>query len=135
MFRLLEAISKDFLGKYGRSVLDFCLENSLIMCGIVIIYGIILVAAQNNLERIAEKAKDLGNDELFNTNKPEEILDTKNGEFWTELQYTSGFPFISHPTKLLLYRVNKKNLQKMLSRFITYQQKNKPRPFKLKRKK
>jgi hypothetical protein len=132
MFRLLEAISRDFLGKYGRIVLNFCLENSLIVCGIVIVYGIVLAAAQNNLERIAKKAKDLGKDELFKTGKPEELLGSKSEEFWDELRHASGFPFISHSTKLLLYRVNKQNIQKMLSRFIVYQQKNKPKPLKRK---
>jgi hypothetical protein len=133
MFRLIESINREFLGKYGRIALDFCLENSLIICGIVIVYGMLLAAAHNNLERIAKKAKDLGEDELFNADRPEEILTAKNEEFWNELRSVSGFPFISHSTKFLLYRVNKKNMQKLLSRFIAYQQKNKPRPLKRKR--
>jgi hypothetical protein len=127
MFRSIEAIIRDFLGKYGRIALDFCLENSLIICGIVIVYGMILAAAQNNLERIVKKAGDL-EDGLFKTGKPDELLNTKSEEFWDELRRASGFPFISHATKLLLYRVNKPNIQKMLSRFIVYQQKNKPKP-------
>lgn len=129
---MIDSINREFLGKYGRIVLDFCLENTLIICGIVVVYGMLLAAAHNNLERIAKKAKALGEDGLFNAGKPEEILAAKNEEFWNELQYASGFPFISHSTKLLLYRVNKKNIQKLLSRFIVYQQKNKPKPLKRK---
>jgi hypothetical protein len=132
MFGLIDSINREFLGKYGRIVLGFCLENSLVICGIVIVYGMLLAAAHNNLERIAKKAKALGEDGLFNAGKPEEILAAKNEEFWNELQYASGFPFISHSTKLLLYRVNKKNIQKLLSRFIVYQQKIKPKPLKRK---
>jgi hypothetical protein len=132
MFQLIDSINREFLGKYGRIALDFCLENSLIICGIVIVYGMLLAAAHNNLERIAKKAKDLGKDELFNAGKPEEALTAKSEEFWNELRNASGFPFISHSTKLLLYRTNKKNMQMLLSRFIAYQQKNKPK--KLKRK-
>jgi hypothetical protein len=132
MFRLIESISREFLGKYGGMLLDFCLENSLIICVIVILYGMLLAAAHNNLERIAKKAKDLGKDELFNAGKPEEILAAKSEEFWDELRNVSGFPFISHSTKLFLYRATKKNMQMLLSRFIAYQQKNKPRPLKRK---
>jgi hypothetical protein len=132
MFRLVEGISRDFLGKYGRIALDFCLENSLIICGIVLVYGIILAAAQNNLERIAKKAKSLGEEDLFNTSKPEELLGAKGEEFWDELRHASNFPFISHSTKLLLYRINKQNIQKLLSRLIIYQRKNKTKPLKRK---
>jgi hypothetical protein len=123
MFGLVEIIIRDFLGKYGSLALDFLRENSLFIGILVILYGLVLILAQNNLEKIAKKANELENGNLFAKKEPLTFLTAKPPEFWDDLQHVSGFPFISHTTKLLLYRVTQENLCKLLVRYITFRQK------------
>ncbi|MDR1904400.1 MAG: hypothetical protein LBQ88_19215 [Treponema sp.] len=124
MFRLFEGILRDFLGKYGRLFLDFCLENSFVVGVIVVSYGMILIIAQGNLDKIAKKARELGPEELFESKNPALILEKRERAFWDELRAVSSFPFIAHSTGLFLHSLSVKNMQKLLGRFIIYKQKN-----------
>ena len=127
MFGLIDRLTKEFLGKYGRIALDFLLSNTFVICTIVIAYGTLLIFAQRNLEKLAEKTKKSENsNELFKKD-PASALAEKDPEFWEQLREASKFPFISLPSSLLFYRLTQANMNKLLSRYLVLQQKTKYR--------
>jgi hypothetical protein len=126
MFGLIDTISRNFLGKYGSNLLDFLLSHGFGVCVVVILYGSLLIFAQRNLDKIGKKVKNLEKDDLFLQKDPFMVLAAKDADFWRRLQKESQFPFIALSSSLLLYRINRNNLNKLLSRYIlNYQQQQK----------
>ena len=122
MFGLINAMLREFLGKYGIKLLDVLLSNSLIVCTIVIFYGVLLVFAQGNMEKIGKKAKNLETGDILPGKDPASILAAKKPEFWEQLQEGIRFPFISLPSSFLLYRITQANMNKLLIRYFLSQQ-------------
>ena len=104
-------------------MLDVLLSNSFAVCTLVVIYGVILILAQRNLEKLAEKAKTLENGNILYSNDPAAALAEKGLPFWEELRKTSRFPFIALASSFLVYRVTQENMNKLLVRFISQKQK------------
>ncbi|MDR1388793.1 MAG: hypothetical protein LBJ31_02325 [Treponema sp.] len=125
MFWIFDTLIRDFLGKYGRIALDFCLENSLVIGLVVIGYGYLLIRAQNNLEKVVKKARELAGPVLFEAEKPAALIALKGDDFWDTIRAESAFPFVAHPTTLLLRRPSAPVLKRLLERSILYEQKNK----------
>jgi len=121
MFRLVDGITQDLLGIYGRILLDFLLSNSLIICSIVVIYGAVLIFAQRNFDRICQKAKGLDKDNALSGENPAIVLANKGCEFWEQLQKDSQFPFIALPSSFFLYRINQTTMTKLLVRYFSPQ--------------
>jgi len=121
MFGLINALIENFLGKYGRILLDILLSNSFIICIIVIVYGIVLHFAQKNMENIGKKAKMLKLNVIFSGKEPNALLSAKESELWEQLRKDIKFPFISLPSSLFLYRITEVNINKLLVRYFLSQ--------------
>lgn len=129
MFGLIDAMIREFLGKYGKKVLDALLSNSFIVCSIVVLYGAILIFAQRNLEKIGKKAKTLVNDGAFSSGDPARVLEDTSPDFWEQLSKTSQFPLISAPSSFLLYRITQENMKNLLPKYYLIEQRQ-WKPFK-----
>ena len=116
---MFDSISREFLGKYGRMLLDFVLSNGLVICSIVVIYGAFLIYAQRNMENIGKKAKTMEIDDVLCNSDPVAALAAKEHDFWEALRKASRFPFISLPTSFLLYPVNQTNINKLLIHMLS----------------
>jgi ABC-type maltose transport system permease subunit len=117
---------REALGVYGRMLLDFWLEHNLIISSIVLLYGIVVLIAQNNFQNlVSETYKLLGKEKTTDRLELKKILAAQTSEFWNILQNSSKFPFITLPFSLFIYRVTKANMNKLFGRYLSYQQKTK----------
>jgi len=122
-FFMVDYIVREALGVHGRAVLDFWLENNLIISSIVLAYGILVICANKNLQKLAQKACELLGKEEWAEKELTTVLKDKEPDFWDTLWAFSKFPFISLPFSLGLYRTNQTNLIKLLERFFSYKMK------------
>lgn len=120
---MFSAISREMLGQYGRILLDFFLNNRLIISLIIILYGVILLVAHQNLKAMAQKALDLKGSSLFDHADPALVLAEEGDGFWEELKKAFTFPILSMPSSFLIYRTTRANQQKLLASYILYRQK------------
>jgi hypothetical protein len=131
VFGLINAIIRDFLGKYGGKLLDLVLSNSSIICLVVVLYGTVLIFARRNMEKIGKEAKSLEDGSIFSEREPFSALASRDAMFWDQLRKVSRFPFITLPSSLLLYRVTRTNTHILLAKYIVYRQRqeriNRPR--------
>jgi hypothetical protein len=118
-----EYMSRTALGTYGNMVLDFLLEHLAEFGIIVVLYGIIVIFAHRNLEKIALKAKELIKDSLTPEADHNAIISAQNEEFWDKLVEASTFSLIALPAALFCHRTTKDNLKKLLTRLIATRQK------------
>jgi hypothetical protein len=119
---MIDAIVREALGAHGRVILDFWLEHTLIISSIVLLYGVIVVCANNNFQNLIKKARELAGVEELAGQDPAVTLAEKDTNFWEILLKSSRFPFIASSFSLLLHRVTRVNAQKLLSSyFLTLQ--------------
>ncbi|MDR2553623.1 MAG: hypothetical protein LBD31_10740 [Treponema sp.] len=120
---MIDYAVREALGPYGRAMLDFWLEHTIVISSIVLLYGILVICAQRNLQNMVHKCIDLLGKETLMRAEPEKIWDSQNQEFWNTVQQSSHFPFIALPFSLVVHRITSANMNKLLGRYFSYQQK------------
>ena len=48
-----------FLGRYARMFIDWYVRNTFLLSSIVVVYGLVLVLAKNNLAKVQKKLEDM----------------------------------------------------------------------------
>lgn len=110
----LEAI----MGEVGRAILYFYRDNALILNTIILIYGLFMFAAWQNLVRIyrfliVEMARDAHLSEELNRKKSNQKLRKIIGVPWEKAIDQSPFPYIARLGALVPKRKTVENLQQM----------------------
>jgi hypothetical protein len=123
---MIDYAVREALGPYGRVLLDFWLDHAIIISSIVLVYGVIVVRAQHNLQLLAQKTYELlGKEDFLAQAELEKILKVQELTFWDTLRSSSRFPFITLPFSLIIYRISQANMNKLLCRYFVYQQRAK----------
>ena len=117
---MIDYIIRGVLGEYGRIILDFWLDNNLLVSSILLAYGIFIIISNKNLQKMAKKGYELLGKEDWSDNELTEILNEKDIDFWNTIQESSRFPFISLPLSVVSYRVTQTNLKTFLTRYFLH---------------
>lgn len=114
---MIFAFIRSLLGEFGRAILDFYIENSLLINSIIVVYGICVVFAHRSYTLTLEKIKSIlgvENKEI-GSEKIKKMID-KSKMDWEEVHSVSRFPFIAVPGKIWLQIRNTNTLQQLFSR-------------------
>ena len=117
---MIDIVVRSFIGQLGGKILDFYLEYSLIINGIILLYFLLAVLGRRNYRHILNYAiLFLKNDHsrIFTKKDPKSVARVlKNIEIpWHEFLKTSSFPFLTPPGSFRLYLKNTKNIKKLFS--------------------
>lgn len=104
------------MGDVGRAILYFYQDNALIINVVVLIYGLFMFAAWNNLIRIyrfliVEMARAAHTSEELNRKKSNKKIRKIIGVPWEKAIETSPFPFIARIGAIVPKRKTVENLQ------------------------
>ena len=93
---------RSLIGNFGRALMDFYINNGLLINGIILFYALLVFIAHRNyliaLEKIIIELR-ASNDNLQDK-KIEKIIDSQyNNIRWGEVKKVIWFPFISEPKK------------------------------------
>lgn len=110
----LEAI----MGDVGRAILYFYRDNALVLNIIILIYGLFMFAAWQNLVRIyrfliVEMARDAHLSEELNRKKSNQKIRRVIGVPWEKAVQQSPFPYIARLGALIPKRKTVENLQQL----------------------
>ncbi len=107
------------LGKPANYLINFYLKNQIYFNLLLLLYGIILAVAYYNLKNIEKSISK----ELYGkySNFDLSTLELENIDIdWEKVLASSMFPFITTSIFFTLYRVNKKNVIKVLKKKYRY---------------
>ncbi len=117
---MVDVVVRSFIGEWGQRILDFYLDNSLWINGLVLLYFVIIVFARRNYRFIiislVENLKVKYGSQLKGEN-PKQISKqlTRIDIPWDTALKTSSFPFITPPGGFRPYLKNEKTFHKLLS--------------------
>lgn len=117
---MVDVILRSFIGEWGGRILDFYVENSLWINGIVLLYFLFIVFARRNYRHIiislVQNLKEKYSNQLKGEN-PKQISKqlTRLDIPWDEALKTSSFPFVTPPGGFRPYLKNEKTFHKLLS--------------------
>ena len=117
---MIDIIVRSFIGDLGGNILDFYLEYSLIINGIILLYFLCVVLGRRNYSFILNSVlKFLENDHqrLFTKKNPDnvaKILKSINIP-WMEILDNSKFPVLTPPGRYWFYLKNTRNIKKLFS--------------------
>lgn len=117
---MVDVVVRSFIGEWGQRILDFYLDNSLWINGLVLLYFVIIVFARRNYRFIiislVENLKVKYGSQLKGEN-PKQISKqlTRIDIPWDTALKTSSFPFVTPPGGFRPYLKNKKTFHKLLS--------------------
>lgn len=112
---MIFAFIRSLLGEFGRAILDFYIENSLLINSIIVVYGICVVFAHRSYTLTLEKIKNiLGVENEIGSEKINKLID-KSKMDWEEVHSVSRFPFIAIPGRIWLQIRNTDTLQRLFS--------------------
>lgn len=129
---MFDIIIRSFIGDAGGKLLDFYLEYSLIINGIILLYFVLILIGRRNFGRVLETiVGKLRNDygSQMNIKNPKQLSAAlKRIDIpWDEGVNSIFFPIITSPGSFRPYLNNEGNLQKLISNdiladtLITYQ--------------
>ena len=104
-----------FLGRYARIFIDWYVRNTLVLSSLVVIYGLLVVIAKNNLTKVEEKLLN-----ILNTVNPAEISEKLgqtplNSNDIQELKKGLCLPLITSPGRLFFSRITNRSLVRVFS--------------------
>ena len=120
---MFDIIIRSFIGDAGGRILDFYLEYSLIINGIILLYFVFILVGRRNYGRVLETV-------VFNLNKNHgNQLKSRNPKQLSaalrkiDIPWEAGIdstylPFITPPGSFRLYLKNEVNLQKLYTNDI-----------------
>lgn len=113
---MIDAFIRSFLGDWGSTLLDFYLENSLWINGILLLYVLIVVLSRRNyritLYSLCNNLKAKYNAQVNGKNRKQLERTLNRIEIpWDEALKSSSFPLIASPKGLLPHYKSTKTLQ------------------------
>jgi len=129
---MFDIIIRSFIGNAGGKILDFYLEYSLIINGIILLYFVLILVGRRNYGRVLETIvknlkRDHGNQLKSKNPKQLNAALKKMDVPWQEGFDSIFFPIITPPGSFRLYIKNEVNLHKLFTNdvladtLITYQ--------------
>jgi hypothetical protein len=117
---MIDIFVRSFIGDFGGKLLDFYLEYSLVINGIILLYFLFVVLGRRNYRFILNSVfKFLKNNHsrLFTKKNPDNLVRLLKGIDipWLEILDTSKFPILTPPGSFRLYIKNNKNIKKLYS--------------------
>ena len=117
---MVDVIIRSFIGQWGGRILDFYVENSLWINGLILLYFVIIVFARRNyrtiiISLVLDLKEKYGN--KLKGENPKQISRqlTRLDIPWEEALRTSSFPFVAPPGGFRPYLKNEKTFHKLLS--------------------
>ena len=120
---MFDIIIRSFIGDAGGRLLDFYLEHSLIINGIILLYFIFILIGRRNYGRVLEKVVSNLNGEhttQLKSNNPKQLVSAlKRMDIpWKEGVDSTFFPIITPPGSFRPYLKNEANLEKLYTNDI-----------------
>src|SRR4030042_4024219 len=112
---MIEVVVRSMLGKGGSAFLDFYLQNSLWINGLIFLYAIILIISRMVYRQTLEYICAWADEKLTGGGTLEQkqlIAAIKRMQIpWDKATRTSVFPFIAHPSGLGISLRNQKTIE------------------------
>jgi len=115
---MIRAFIESLLGNAGRAIFNFYEENSLVINGIIIFYGLCVYLAHQAFHAMLKKIKhqlDFKEGKEMGKEKLGTIIDRSELN-WDDIKKAAWFPLIAIQGKIAIHLKNKANLQKIFSR-------------------
>lgn len=116
---MIDIIVRSFIGDLGGKILDFYLEYSLIINGIILLYFLFIILGRRNYNFVLNKVIEfLGveHKSLFTKNRNYVINNLKGIEIpWLDIINSVSFPFLTPPGSFRLYIKNPENIKELYS--------------------
>jgi len=99
---MIYAFIRNYIGGFGRALMDFYVANSLVINGLILVYALLVFLAHRNYLYVIERIiVELG---LIKQGEKNKLLRKVNSADLTKLQWDKvrkniWFPFISEPKK------------------------------------
>jgi len=112
---MIRAFIESLLGEVGRALAGFYEKNSLLINGIILLYGLSVYLAHLGFQAVyLQIVSDLKIEKKMGKEKLIALL--QNSELdWQKLQKVYWFPFIALPGKIVIHYKSKATLQKMFT--------------------
>lgn len=115
---MIYAFIRSFIGGLGRALMDFYIDNSLVINSLILCYGLLVFTAHRNYYMVLEKIiLDLreGNQKFANSQIKKLSAKEYDGLRWERIKRRVWFPLLSEPKKFTFQIVTEKNLKKVFS--------------------
>lgn len=112
---MIRAFIESLLGEFGRMLAGFYEKNSLLINGIILLYGLSVYLAHLGFQAVyMQIVSELKIEKKIGKEKLITLL--QNSELdWQKLQKVHWFPFIALPGKIVIHYKSKATLQKMFT--------------------
>lgn len=112
---MIRAFIESLLGEFGRMLAGFYEKNSLLINGIILLYGLSVYLAHLGFQAVyMQIVSELKIEKKIGKEKLITLL--KNSELdWQKLQKVHWFPFIALPGKIVIHYKSKATLKKMFT--------------------
>jgi len=117
---MIDIVVRSFIGDLGGKILDFYLEYSLIINGIILLYFLLVVLGRRNYNFILNKVVEflgIEHESLFKKKNRNYVINLlKRIEIpWLDLIDSVRFPFLTPPGSFRLYIKKPENIKKLYS--------------------
>jgi hypothetical protein len=117
---MIDVIVRSFIGEWGQRALDFYVENSLWINGLILLYFVIIVIARRNYRFIiislVEDLKNKYGNKLKGENPSQISKQLQRLEIpWETALKTSSFPFVTPPGGFRPHWKSEKTFHRLLS--------------------